>query len=115
MTTLFPVKDCDEGASFLVRVAPRASRTAVVGLMGEGAEAVVKIALNAPPVEGRANTALIEFLAKLFGTARSAIRIAGGEHARNKRIVVRGRSVAEVATVLETALGATKGAPEIEP
>jgi hypothetical protein len=115
MTTLFPVKDSADGASFVVRVAPRASRTAVVGLMGEGAEAMVKIALNAPPIEGRANAALIEFLAKLFGTARSAIEIAGGQHGRNKRIVVRGRSGAEVETVLETALGVTKGARQNEP
>jgi hypothetical protein len=115
MTRPFPVKDAAGGASFVVRVAPRASRTAVMGVIGEGQEAAVKIALNAPPVEGRANAALIEFLAELFGTARSAIEIVGGEHARNKRIVVRGRSAAEVAMMMEAALGAAKGAGENEP
>ncbi|HUB20161.1 MAG TPA: DUF167 domain-containing protein, partial [Acidobacteriaceae bacterium] len=87
--------------SFLVRVTPRASRTAMQGVMGEGEKAAVKIALQAPPVEGRANAALIEFLAELLGVARGAIRIAGGEHGRNKRVVVRGRSAAEVAAKLK--------------
>jgi len=87
---------------------PRGPRWWVV--IGEGAEAAVKIALNARPVEGRANAALIEFLAELLGTARSAIKIAGGEHARNKRIVVHGRSAAGVAAVIEAALGAAKEA-----
>ncbi len=105
MTVAIPVKDAKEGASFLVRVAPRASRTGVIGVMGEGAETAVKIALQAPAVEGRANAALIEYLAELLGTPRSAIRIAGGDHARNKRIVVRGRNAAEVAAALEGARG----------
>jgi uncharacterized protein (TIGR00251 family) len=104
MTMTLPVHETREGASFLVRVAPRASRTAVVGMMGEGEEAAVKIALQAPPVEGRANAALIEFLAELLGTARSAIEISGGQNARNKRIVVRGKSPMDVATAIAIAL-----------
>jgi hypothetical protein len=99
-----PVKDTAEGASFLVRVAPRASRNAIAGVIGEGAETAVKISLNAPPVEGRANAALIEFLSEVLGTPRSAIEIAGGQHARNKRIVVRVRSAAEVAALMQNRL-----------
>ncbi len=104
MTTPIAVRETAQGASFLVRVAPRASRTAIVGVMGEGEDAAVKIALQAPPVEGRANAALIEYLAELLGTARSAIAIAGGENARNKRVVVEGRSPMEVATAIAIAL-----------
>ncbi|MFP5228363.1 MAG: DUF167 domain-containing protein [Acidobacteriota bacterium] len=104
MKTPFAVRETAEGASFLVRVAPRASRTAIVGVMGEGSDAAVKIALQAPPVEGRANAALIEFLAELLGVARSAIEIASGESARTKRIVVRGRSPMDVATAIAIAL-----------
>jgi uncharacterized protein len=98
------VKETAQGASFLVRVAPRASRTAVLGVLDEGRDTALKIALQAPPVEGRANAALIEFLSELLGTPRSAIAIAGGDHARNKRILVRDRSAAEIAAALGKAL-----------
>ena len=99
-----PVRQTAEGASFLVRVAPRASRTAIVGVMGDGEDAAVKIALQAPPVEGRANAALVEFLAELLGVPRSSIEIAAGENARMKRIAVRGRDAMEVATAIAIAL-----------
>jgi len=56
------VKRSSEGVTFAVRVVPRASRTAACGLMGEGVEAVLKIAPAAPPVEGKPNAALIVFL-----------------------------------------------------
>jgi uncharacterized protein len=95
-----PVTDARDGARLTVRVVPRASRTAVVGVMGEGAEAAVKIALQAPPVEGRANEALVEFLSDLLSVRRSEIEIASGEHGRNKVVVVRGKSAAEVNAAL---------------
>lgn len=93
----FPVNDTREGARFLVRVSPRASRTALMGVMGEGTEAALKIALQAPPVEGRANAALVEFLAELLAVRRVEIAVAQGEHGRSKAIVVRGQSAAEIA------------------
>jgi hypothetical protein len=101
-----PVRETAQGATFLVRVAPRASRTAVAGVIGEGDDAALKIALQAPPVEGRANAALIKFLAELLGVPRSSIEIASGEGARNKRIVVSGRTAMEVATSI--AIGLTQ-------
>ena len=104
MTTRVPVRETAQGASFLVRVMPRASRTAVVGVLGDGKDAAVKIALQAPPVEGRANAALIEYLAEMLGVARSAIAIANGETARTKRIVVKGQDAMEVATAIAIAL-----------
>lgn len=104
MTMRVPVRETEHGASFLVRVTPRASRTAMVGVMGDGDGAAVKIALEAPPVEGRANAALIDFLAEVLGVARSAITIASGENARTKRIAVRGRNAMDVATAIAIAL-----------
>lgn len=94
------VRDAGEGAQFAVRVTPRASKTAVTGVIGEGPEAAVKIALHAPPVEGKANAALVEFLAELLGVRRSAIEIKSGEHARNKVILVRGVKAAVVAAAV---------------
>jgi hypothetical protein len=101
------IRDTRDGARFTVRVAPRASRTAIVGVIGEGDGAALKIALQAPPVEGRANAALIEFLSDLLETPRSAIEIAGGQHARSKTIVVRGRSAAEISALLDNILPRT--------
>jgi len=108
MTTLVAVRDTQDGATFMVRVTPRASRTAIAGVTGEGIDAALKIALHAPPIEGRANTALIEFLSDLLGTTRSEIEIAGGQHGREKRIVVQGRSATEVAATIEKALVAAE-------
>jgi uncharacterized protein len=102
-----PVRDTKDGARLAVRVAPRASRTAIVGVVGDGDAAAVKIALQAPPVEGRANEALVEFLAELLGVRRADIAIAAGEHGRNKIMVVRGRRAAEVAAAVKKTLGGT--------
>jgi len=71
---------------FLVRVQPRASRDAVVGEV----EGALKIRLTAPPVDDRANEALRRFLAAELKIGISAVRIAGGERSRTKRIEVRG-------------------------
>ena len=103
-----PVRNARDGATFMVRVTPRASQTAIAGVAGEGSDAAIKIALHAPPVEGRANAALIEFLSDLLGTPRSAIEIAGGQHGRSKRIVVHGRSAIDVAAAIEKAIVAAE-------
>lgn len=108
MTKPIPVRDTHEGAAFKVRITPRASRTAITGLMGEGDDMALKIALHAPPVEGRANSALIEFLSDLLRTPRSTIEIIGGEHARNKTILVRGKHAAVIVPVLEKAVAAAR-------
>ena len=100
------IRDIRDGVRFRVRVTPRASHTAIVGVMGEGD--ALKIALHAPPVEGRANAALVDFLSDLLGTPRSAIEIAGGQHARSKTIVVRGRSAAEISDLIEKILPPTR-------
>jgi uncharacterized protein len=104
MTAPIAIRDTREGARFLVRVTPRASRSAVVGVIGEGNDTALRIALHAPPVEGRANAALIEFLSDWLGTPRSAIEITAGQHARHKTILVRGRSAAAIAAILQKIL-----------
>ena len=85
---MIPIRDIAGGASFAVRVQPRAKRNAVAGTMGDA----LKLALTSPPVEGRANEACIEFLARLLGVPRSSIQIASGETSRNKVIRVLGLS-----------------------
>jgi uncharacterized protein len=71
---------------FAVRVRPRASKTEIAGEIA----GALKIRLQAPAAEGRANEALIEFLAELLKTAKSAVRILSGERSRIKRLEIRG-------------------------
>ena len=59
------------GVTLAVRAQPGAKRTAVTGIYGEGSAAQLKIAVHAPPLEGRANAALIEFLAETFGLPKA--------------------------------------------
>jgi uncharacterized protein (TIGR00251 family) len=92
----FTVKETAEGAQFALRVQPRAARNAVAGVLGDA----VKLVVTAPPVDGKANEAVVEFLAKLFGVAKSAITIVSGESGRNKVIAVRGRRADEVRELL---------------
>ena len=85
------------GVTFAIKVQPRARRNAVVGELG----GAVKIALTAPPVDGRANQACIEFLAELLSLPRSAIEIVSGQSSRSKVIRVAGISVQQLRVLLQ--------------
>ncbi|MFH0953837.1 MAG: DUF167 family protein [Verrucomicrobiota bacterium] len=75
-----------EGVLLNLRIVPRASRNEVAGVLGDA----LKIRLQAPPVEGKANAALVRFLAdKLVVPARDVVLVSGSS-ARNKRVLVRG-------------------------
>ncbi len=65
-----------------VRVVPNASRTEVAGWQ----EDVLRVRLNAPPVDGKANKVLLKFLAKQLGRRPRDIEILGGETSRTKRL-----------------------------
>ena len=73
-------------ATVSVRVVPRSSKEGVAGFEG----GVLRIRLNAPPVEGKANEALVRFLAKAVGVPRSRITLVKGEKGRNKIVRVDG-------------------------
>ncbi len=92
----FTVRDTAQGAQFALRVQPRASRNAVVGLMGDA----VKLALTAPPVDGKANAAVVEYLAELLRVSKSSVTIVSGETGRNKLIAVRGVTAEQVRKAL---------------
>jgi len=82
--------------SFQVRVQPHASKDEVTGEMG----GAMKVRLRAPAMEGRANEALVEFLAELLKTSRSAVSILSGERSRVKRIEIRGVTRQQVLSLL---------------
>lgn len=69
-----------------VHVMPRAHRNEVVGVSGDA----VRVRLTAPPVEGKANKVLVDFLAEELGIPRSSIEIVGGLSSRNKKVRLRG-------------------------
>jgi uncharacterized protein (TIGR00251 family) len=92
----FTVRDTAQGAQFALRVQPRASRNAIAGVMGEA----VKLAITAPPVDGKANQAVVEYLAELFQVSKSSIAIVSGETGRNKLIAVRGLNADQVRKAL---------------
>ena len=78
------------GVMLAVRARPGAKKTAITGVYGEGAAAQLKIAVQAPPVEGKANSALVVFLAELFGVGKNKVEIVSGELSRGKVFLVRG-------------------------
>ena len=96
---MIAVRETQDGASFSVRVQPRAKRDAVVGEVGD----VLKLALTAPPLEGRANQACVAFLAQLLGVPRSAVQVAAGATSRTKRIRVVGLAADAVRARLASA------------
>ena len=70
------------GAVIRVKVLPRSSKTEIAGQ----ANGVYRIKLTAPPVDGKANKALINFLAKKTGLPKKNFQIVSGEHSKNKTI-----------------------------
>jgi uncharacterized protein (TIGR00251 family) len=87
------IRETKDGVTLAVRAQPGAKKTAIAGVYGEGDGAQLKIAVQAPPVEGRANEALIALLAKTFDLAKSSVEIVSGELGRTKVFLLRGVSV----------------------
>jgi uncharacterized protein (TIGR00251 family) len=86
------IRNSPTGVSFAVKVHPRAKKNAITGKVGD----TLKVALTAPPVDGKANTACIEFFAKLLNVPRSSVTIAAGQTSRNKVIRVAGLTAQQV-------------------
>ncbi|MGO9318006.1 MAG: DUF167 domain-containing protein [Terracidiphilus sp.] len=89
-----------EGVTLAVRAQPGAKKTAITGVYGEGAVAQLKIAVKAPPLEGRANDALIAFLADQLGVPKNFVELKAGESSRSKVFLLRGVSLEKAEAVL---------------
>jgi uncharacterized protein len=89
---LIPINDTPQGATFAIKVHPRARKNAISGELGDA----LKLSLTSPPVDGRANDACIEFISKLLKVARSSVTIAAGQTSRRKVIRVTGLDAEEV-------------------
>jgi len=91
------VREAQGGASIEVRVTPGAQSDRILG----ESDGVLRVSLNAPPERGKANRALVRFLAKTLDRRASTVRIAAGERDRRKVVVFEGLA----AGVLEEILG----------
>ena len=78
------------GVTLAVRAQPGAKKSTIVGVYGEGISAQLKIAVQAPPIEGRANSALIAFLADFFSIPKGSVELLSGELSRSKVFLLRG-------------------------
>jgi uncharacterized protein len=87
--------------TFLVRVQPRARRSELAGEW----QGALRVRLAAPPLEDRANDALRRLLADRLSVPVAAVRVARGEHIRNKRVEISGATVEQVRAMASLATG----------
>lgn len=98
------IRETANGITLTVRAQPGARKTAITGMYGEAEAAQLKIAVQAPPVEGRANQALIAFVADLFSLSRNDVVLLSGELSRSKVFLLRGVNRTAVEFVLKQSL-----------
>ncbi len=94
------LRETPVGVTLAVRAQPGAKKTAVTGIYGEGATAQLKIAVHAPPLEGRANQALIAFLADTFSIPKSSVELISGDSSRSKVFLLRGITPTQAKSIL---------------
>jgi uncharacterized protein (TIGR00251 family) len=80
-----------------IRLTPRSARDDVLGFEGD----VLRARVTAPPVEGRANEALLRLLSDALGVAKSSLCIVRGQRSREKLVAVEGLDAAELRRRLE--------------
>lgn len=93
------LKEVPGAVELAVLVQPRASRTRVVGEH----DGMLKIQLAAPPVDGEANAALLEFLARRLGVPRRQVSLVAGDASRRKRVRVEGLGATATEAVMSEA------------
>lgn len=85
-----------DGVVLSLHIQPGAKKTEIVGTHGEA----LKIRLAAPPVDGKANAALIAFLAQKVGAGRTAVALLTGDTSRAKRVRIAGISAEAIRPLL---------------
>ena len=93
-------EQADGAVRLSIHVQPKASRTRIAGLHGDA----LKLCITSPPVDGKANAAVIGFFAKLFKIPKAAVTIASGETSRDKRIILAGISADQAEAALQPLL-----------
>lgn len=83
-----------EGIDLLVKAQPGAKKTGVLGLVGDA----IRLGVSAPPEDGKANEALVELVAAIFGVRKSVVSLVSGKSARAKRFRIVGLFAGEAHT-----------------
>jgi uncharacterized protein (TIGR00251 family) len=91
-----------KGAALTIRVTPRSRKTEFGGVMEDG---TIRVRIAAPPVEGKANTALVKFLAKVLGVRKNRIDIVAGEKGLDKIISILDMSAEDAEQRIQGFLG----------
>lgn len=91
------LKIVPHGIQLSVKLQPRASKTDILGILGNE----LRMSVTAPPVDAAANQALIEYLAEILNCSRSQVQIIRGQTSRHKTIMITGMSVERVANALD--------------
>jgi uncharacterized protein len=94
---VIPMQESSRGIIFAIKVHPRAKKNAITGELGDS----LKVSVTAPPIDGKANEACIEFFTKLLKVPRSSVTIASGQTSRTKVIRVTGLSAEEIRKRIE--------------
>jgi uncharacterized protein (TIGR00251 family) len=92
------IREVPGGIVFSVRIHPNAKRSGFAGFHGES----VKIDVNAPPLEGKANKELIKFLSEALSVPKSSIQIVRGDKSKGKVLKLAGISSAKLLNALGT-------------
>ena len=89
--------DTPAGAVLSLRIVPRAAKNAIQGELGDA----LKLRLCAPPVDGAANAALVEFLSDFFSLPRARVQLLSGATSRNKRVLLSGVSSSAIQSKIQ--------------
>jgi uncharacterized protein (TIGR00251 family) len=89
----FKLHNGKTGAALTIRVTPRARKTEISGFQEDG---TLRVRVSEPRVEGKANKALIKFLAKVLGVRKNRIEIVAGEKGLDKIVAIDDMSASEV-------------------
>lgn len=92
MTVALSIRALPDGCTIAVRVHPGTKRNAIHGTH----DGALKVSLSAPPADGRANEALIAFMAERLGLPRSRVSLVSGAASRSKTLRIRGLNASEV-------------------
>lgn len=90
-------QETTEGVIITLHVLPNAPKSEVVGEYN----GALKVKIKAPPVDGKANKAIIEFFSELLNVAKNKIEILKGDKSKHKRVLVRGLTAAGILRCLE--------------
>lgn len=95
----FKLHDGKAGAALTLRITPRARKTEFAGVLEDG---ILRVRVAAPPVEGKANAALLTFLARVLGVRKNRIEIVAGQRGLDKIVSVLDLSAEEVQSRIQS-------------